>query len=77
MAVAGTQLGAMTVTSSGSPRDACAMNRTPAGPATFATSCGSATTAVTPRGTTTSANCDGTHRLLSMWTWASINPGAT
>ena len=42
--VAGTQLGAMIVTSSGKPADASAMNRTPATPATLAISCGSATT---------------------------------
>ena len=53
------------------------MNRTPATPATLAISCGSATTVVTPRGSTAAAKWAGTHRLLSMWTWASINPGAT
>ena len=53
------------------------MKRTPAAPATLAISCGSATTVVTPCGTTAAANCGGRHRLLSMCTCASINPGAT
>src|SRR5450432_1306071 len=77
MDVAGTQLGAITVTSSGRFLERSQMNCTPAAPATLASSCGSVTTAVTPRGTIAAANCAGTQRLLSMCTWASINPGAT
>ena len=66
IAVAGTQLGAMMTMCSGDPHAASAINRTPAGPATFAISCGSVTTVVTPCGNTAAANWAGTHRLLSM-----------
>ena len=34
-------------------------------------------TVVVPRGTTARANSDGGTSALSMWTWASMNPGAT
>ncbi len=53
--VDGTHDGTVANTSNGSPAARASSQRTPPMPATFATSCGSHTTPVTPRGSTASA----------------------
>ena len=74
---AGTHEDAITNTSSGSPSVARRYQRIPSTPATLASSCGSLTTAVVPRGTTARANCAGVSLADSRCTWASMNPGTS
>ena len=49
----------------------------PATPSTLAISCGSQIAVVVPRGSTPFSNSAGRTSELSMWTWVSMNPGAT
>ena len=63
--------------SSGARSASRSMKRMPWRPRTLPISCGSVTTVVTPRGTTARANSAGGTMELSIWTWASIRPGAT
>ena len=72
---AGTHDDAITNTSSGSPSVASRYQRIPSSPATLASSCGSLTTAVVPRGTTARANWAGVSLADSRCTCASMNPG--
>ena len=59
------------------PRCASSSQRTPSAPSTLAISCGSQTTAVVPRATTTRANSAGSSLEDSTCTCASIRPGTT
>src|SRR4051812_22406476 len=63
--------------SSGRPAVASSSQCTPSVPSTFATSCGSAITAVVPNGSTSRANSSASIFDDSMWTCASTNPGTT
>ena len=76
-ALAGTQDGAITYTRSGRPLDASSIQCAPSAPSTLASSCGSHTTVVVPRGTTTRANSAGSSLDDSTCTCASISPGTT
>ena len=75
--VAGTQLGSIMRTSSGSPFASASMYSIPSAPFTFAISCGSAITVVTPSGKTAFANSCGGTIDDSIWTWESIKDGAS
>ncbi len=75
--VAGTQDEAITYMLSGPNFALSNMKRMPSRPSTLAISCGSVMTVVVPRGTTARANSAGGTSELSMWTWASMKPGAT
>lgn len=73
--VAGTQEGIMNSTRSGRSSVILYMARTPATPATFAISCGSAMMVVVPCGMMTFMNDDGITMEDSICTCASMNPG--
>ena len=73
--LAGTHDGAITYTVSGSPSVASSSQWTPSEPSTFATSCGSQTTAVVPCGSTARANSAGVSFEDSMCMCASMKPG--
>ena len=74
---AGTHEEAVKKTSSGSSSQTSTSQWTPSVPSTFAISCGSATTAVVPSGSTRRANSDGSSFEVSRCMWASMNPGTT
>ncbi len=74
---AGTHEEAVKKTSSGRSSQTSTSQWTPSVPSTFAISCGSATTAVVPSGSTRRANSDGSSFDVSRWTCASMNPGTT
>ena len=74
---AGTHDEAMKKTSSGRPSVASISQWTPSVPSTFAISCGSATTAVVPSGSTSRANSSGSSFDDSRCMWASMKPGTT
>ena len=76
-ALAGTHEEAIAYTRSGSPALASSSQCAPSTPSTLASSCGSHTTAVVPRATTTRANSAGSSIEDSMCTWASMKPGTT
>ena len=74
---AGTDDEAMKYTSSGMPAEASSSQCTPSVPRTFAISCGSATTAVVPSGSTRRANSSGSSFDDSRCMCASMKPGTT
>ena len=74
---AGTHDGAMKKTSSWRSADASSSQWTPSVPSTFAISCGSATTAVVPSGSTRRANSSTSSFTDSRCMCASMNPGTT
>ena len=74
---AGTHDGAMKNTSSWSPDVASSSQWTPSTPSTLAISCGSATTAVVPSGSTSRANSSTMSFTDSRCMCASISPGTT
>ena len=67
----------MKKTSSCSPADASISQCTPSTPSTLAISCGSATTAVVPNGSTSRASSSTSSFTDSMCMCASMNPGTT
>ena len=74
---AGTHDGAMKKTSSWRSAEASSSQWTPSVPSTFAISCGSATTAVVPSGSTSRANSSTSSFTDSRCMWASMKPGTT
>ena len=74
---AGTHDDAITQTSSGTSSHASSSQCTPSVPSTFAISCGSATTAVVPRGSTSRANSSTSSLDDSRCMCASTKPGTT
>ena len=74
---AGTHEEAMNQTSSGIRPQTSSSQCTPSVPSTFAISCGSATTAVVPNGSTSRANSSTRSFDDSRCMWASTNPGTT
>ena len=74
---AGTHDDAMNQTSSGMPSQRSSSQWTPSVPSTFAISCGSATTAVVPNGSTSRANSSTSSLDDSRCIWASTKPGTT
>ena len=74
---AGTHDDAMKKTSSGMSAQRSISQWTPSVPSTFAISCGSATTAVVPNGSTSRANSSTSSFDDSRCMWASMNPGTT
>ena len=74
---AGTHDEAMKKTSSGSPSQTSSSQWTPSVPSTFAISCGSATTAVVPSGSTSRANSSTSSFDDSRCMCASMKPGTT
>jgi hypothetical protein len=74
---AGTQEEAMKYTSSGTPAEESSSQCTPSVPSTLAISCGSATTAVVPSGSTSRANSSTRSFDDSRCTCGSMNPGTT
>ena len=74
---AGTHDDAMNQTSSGIRPQTSSSQCTPSVPSTFAISCGSATTAVVPNGSTSRANSSTSSFDDSRCMCASTNPGTT
>ena len=74
---AGTHEEAVKKTSSGRSSQTSTSQWTPSVPRTFAISCGSATTAVVPSGSTSRANSDGSSFDVSRCRCASMKPGTT
>ena len=75
--VEGTEEGMAIRTSTGPSCALCISARIPSTPKTFAISCGSAISVVTPQRTAAFINVRGAHIVLSMCIWQSISPGTT